>query len=374
LKLQSLHVRSLEIPFKSVFRHASAERAATQTLWVEAADADGTTGYGEGCPREYVTGESLGTTAAFCSAHERDWLHSICDLDSLREWGAAHVEELDSDPAAWCAVELALLDLLGRRETRSVESLLGLAELGGRFQYTAVLGDAQPAAFEAQLEHYLRAGFKVFKLKLSGDAARDAAKLRALGGAGVPGHAVRADANNLWRSADAAIAHLSGLDFRFCAIEEPVTAGDHAGMARLAAALDTRIVLDESVLRAGDLDRLEDVAGTWIVNVRVSKMGGLLRSLALLPELRRRGIGLIVGAQVGETSVLTRAALTVASAGRDMLIAQEGAFGTHLLVRDVVDRPLMFGAGGMLDAEAVMTRIGGLGLPVNVAPSDLVQR
>jgi len=44
----------------------------------------------------------------------------------------------------------------------------------------------------------------------------------------------------------------------------------------------------------------------------------------------------IVGAHVGETSLLTRAALTVANSARDLLVAQEGAFGTHLLARDVV--------------------------------------
>jgi hypothetical protein len=67
---------------------------------------------------------------------------------------------------------------------------------------------------------------------------------------------------------------------------------------------------------------------------------------------RARGIGVIVGAQVGETSLLTRAGLTAARAASDALVAQEGAFGTFLLQRDVCDPPLMFGAGGMLDASA----------------------
>ena len=57
---------------------------------------------------------------------------------------------------------------------------------------------------------------------------------------------------------------------------------------------------------------------------------------------------MIVGAQVGETSLLTRAALTVAQAAGSALFAQEGAFGTFLLTRDVCEPPLMFGAGGVL--------------------------
>ena len=41
---------------------------------------------------------------------------------------------------------------------------------------------------------------------------------------------------------------------------------------------------------------------------------------------------------VGETSLLTRAGLTIANAFRDCICAQEGAFGTHLLERDVVSQ------------------------------------
>ncbi len=77
-------------------------------------------------------------------------------------------------------------------------------------------------------------------------------------------------------------------------------------------------------------------------------MGGVLRSLAVVEAARAAGIGVIVGAQVGETSLLTRAALAVAHAAGPILVAQEGAFGTLLLTRDVCDPPLMFGAGGRL--------------------------
>lgn len=371
MKLDSIRARSLEIPFKSTFRHASAERASTQALWIEALGADGTAGYGEGCPREYVTGESLASAAAFCARHHAGWLRSIDDVQTLAAWASANAGEVGRNPAAWCAVELALLDLFGRVDGRSVESLLGLPELAGRIRYTAVLGDAEPAQFAAQLDHYLRAGFVDFKIKLSGDPARDASKVHLLAEAGVEGSTVRADANNLWPGASPALAHLGKLGFAFAALEEPLRPGDYAGMARLAAELDTRIVLDESVLGLDQLDKLCGDAGVWIVNLRVSKMGGLMRSLALLPELRQRRVGLIVGAQVGETSVLTRAALTVGAAGRDILLAQEGAFGTHLLARDVVDRPLMFGAAGELDVAAAGLERPGLGLKVRVEQVDL---
>ena len=61
--------------------------------------------------------------------------------------------------------------------------------------------------------------------------------------------------------------------------------------------------------------------------------------------------------------MLTRAALTVANSARDILVAQEGAFGTHLLAHDVVDPPIMFGARGVLDVVSLALGIApGFGL------------
>jgi L-alanine-DL-glutamate epimerase-like enolase superfamily enzyme len=170
---------------------------------------------------------------------------------------------------------------------------------------------------------------------------------------------VRADANNLFTDAAHAIAHLSALRYPFFALEEPLRSGDYAGMREVASALEARIILDESALRREQLAGLADDAQGWIVNLRVSKMGGVIRSLEFAREARRLGIALIVGAHVGETSVLTRAALTVANAARGILVAQEGAFGTFLLERDVVDPPLMFGPGGMMP---IAGRFPGAGL------------
>jgi L-alanine-DL-glutamate epimerase-like enolase superfamily enzyme len=115
--------------------------------------------------------------------------------------------------------------------------------------------------------------------------------------------------------------------------------------------LDCQIILDESFARIDQFARLGGAPARWLINLRVSKMGGLLRSLQVVEGARAAGVGLIVGALVGETSVLTRAGLTIAQAGRDRLVAQEGAFGTFLLTTDICDPSLMFGAGGVLDVS-----------------------
>ena len=347
--LASIRAYSLTIPFTESFSHAAAERNATETVWIEAHSPEGTAGFGEGCPRAYVTGESLQSAGAFITRHRPDWLKTIQDVATLAGWVSRHRRDINANPSAWAAVELALLDLIGKEAGRSVESLLGLPELGRSFRYTAVLGDSDAPRFEARLAQCVQAGFRDFKIKLSGEPHRDRAKTRALISAGISPQTVRADANNLWRDAGTALRSLEALEFPFVALEEPLAAGNYAGMSHIAHALDTRIILDESLLRLGQLSEISDSADRWIVNLRVSKMGGIMRSLELIGEVRRLGCKLILGAHVGETSLLTRAALTLANSASDSLLAQEGAFGTHLLRSDVCNPPVMFGRAGVLD-------------------------
>lgn len=70
VKIRRLQLEPLHIPFKVPFRHASAERAETSSVWLKAVSESGITGYGESCPRPYVTGETLATVHAFFSRHE----------------------------------------------------------------------------------------------------------------------------------------------------------------------------------------------------------------------------------------------------------------------------------------------------------------
>jgi L-Ala-D/L-Glu epimerase len=366
MTLHSLESSKLSIPFKGAFKHASAERHAMQSLWIRARAASGEEGFGEGCPREYVTGESLNAALAFVERHRADWIAELSDVQSLKDWLTRHQSQIDAHPAAWAAVELALLDLFGKLQRCSVEHLLELPEITGRFRYTAVLGDGSPQQFAAQLKQFLKAGFSRFKIKLSPDSQENRVKVRLLVEAGVTGDAVRADANNLWHDAHVCVRDLQSLNYPFMALEEPLQPGDFEGLVGVAEALNTRIILDESVTREAHLEQIPPRPDRWIVNCRVSKMGGLLRSLQLLQSAKSRNLGIIVGAHVGETSVLTRAALTLASAAGNAVLAQEGAFGIHLLSRDVADPPLMFGADGVIDATA-MGLPGSVGFGLNIS-------
>lgn len=356
----SLDFAPLSVPFRGAFRHASAVRAAGASLRVSARRGPHV-GLGEGCPRDYVTGESVASCCDWLGARAREIAAACVDLPSLRAWAAARRESIDVAPSAWCAVECALLDLFAREAGQSVEALLGLPDVRADYGYTAVLGDDPAPVFRERLARHVDAGFVDYKLRLGGDAAIDRGRIEAVQAAcaarGVSPR-IRVDANNLWAAApEPAGPYLAALAGALVAVEEPVAPRDVAALARVAAQTGLPLILDESARRPADLARFDGFPGPLIVNVKVSKAGGPLRALELVAAAVARGHRVVVGAHVGETSILTRAALPVARAAGTALFGHEGAYGIHLLEREPVAPCLMFGRGGRLELASG----GGLG-------------
>lgn len=361
----ALTVKTLEIPFRQAFAHSKATRTVTESLLVIAKSVDGTEGVGEACPRHYVTGETIKTAKDFFDTHRQKW-EGFSRLKDMREWMTDNQEQIDANPAMWCAVELALLDTWGREAGQSIESLLSYPELDGPFQYSAVLGTTSLEAFRKQAEQFAALGFTDYKVKLSGDEALDLQRMEVLHHLNIKSLSIRVDANNLWSTSAEVIDYLPTLNSSFTAIEEPLQAGNYKGCRAVSQALGIPIILDESFLRSAHFHELIGDPRTWIINIRISKMGGVLRSLAIADAARRNNIPIIIGAQVGESSILTRAALTVANNYRDILLAQEGAFGTYLLEHDITVIPLMFGKRGILSPDSYAGKPG-YGFDVSVS-------
>jgi L-alanine-DL-glutamate epimerase-like enolase superfamily enzyme len=365
MKLKALSIHSLAIPFKVRFKHSSAERAVTQSVLVAARTEHGTLGLGEGCPREYVTQETIVSAKEFFATHQNDLVNVIRSINDLHCWVEQHQTTIDRNPAAWCAIELALLDALAKEHTQSLEAALALPELAGPFGYTAVLGNADPATFTAQVNQYTGLGFIDFKVKITGDPSLDNSKYATILKARSDAR-IRLDANNLWRTADNVSAYLDAISIEPFALEEPLQVLDHTSLAVLANRHAPQLILDESFLNQHHFAPIENHPERFIINLRLSKMGGLIRSLQIAGLAAEKRIALIIGAQVGETSLLTRAALSVANICKENLIAQEGAFGTLLLERDITDQPLVFGGGGLLDTAALAPTCYGFQIDYNL--------
>jgi L-alanine-DL-glutamate epimerase-like enolase superfamily enzyme len=179
MRIRNLTMTALEIPFRQAFTHAAASRTTTEAVLVRAESARGLVGMGEGCPRSYVTGETVASALDFFCRYRAEWLR-LTTVDDLQAWVAGHADAIDRNAAAWCAVELACLDLLGKELEQPIEVLLGGDALSGSFQYSAVLGAERFSSFEKQLHQYLSVGMTDFKIKVSGDFSADCKRLAAI--------------------------------------------------------------------------------------------------------------------------------------------------------------------------------------------------
>ncbi len=109
------------------------------------------------------------------------------------------------------------------------------------------------------------------------------------------------------------------------------------------------LIADESVTRVEDLEEIP--TGLQVaINLRISKHGGLIRTLDILRAAQDRGFDVIIGAQVGETSILARAALGVAAIV-PRLRGFEAGYGTWLLRFDITEPAIKAQLGVDLTAE-----------------------
>ena len=373
-RIEAMTIYRLRIPFHQTFRHALHNREESDAVIVKVIDSDGRSGFGESLPRSYVTGETSESMIGRIREHlaPRVFAQSFAPgwemfeyLQSVAsEW--TRVDERQSGLSAWnaafCAVELALLDWSLRADHCALADMLPPARY--EVVYSGVISADAPNDAAALAKRMARLGIRQIKVKVG--TADDAARLEAVRKAVGDEVALRADANGGW-NADEAIEQLRRLArFKLQAIEQPVRADDLAGMKRVRQESNVAVMADESLVTLDQARRLIELGACDYFNLRLSKNGGIGASLAIARLAQEARIKIQVGAQVGETGILSAAGRTLAAHVPALAFA-EGSFGTWLLAEDVTFENVAFGSGGR--APLLQSR----GLSVTVK-EDVVER
>ncbi len=357
-----LQLFAVDLPFKATFRHAAAARTTSESLFLRARLDSGAEGWGECLPRAYVSGESrdqafallrdtilpalLGRT--FRSFPEVISFLENCDGKAPSEWVRAELAQ----SSAWCCVDLALLDAFGRAfgEPARPGAAAGQPFAGDaldRYRYSGVASAGRGWPYAVALLKMRAFRFPHVKLKLGHDGALPAARVaRRLLGRRVD---LRVDANMAWDVDQAleVIGELRTVGIR--SFEQPIAASDLAGLARLVRESSAGIVVDEGLTDRDSLQTLISRRACTGANVRISKCGGLVGAYARCREALDAGLMLQVGCQVGESSLLSAAHVTLLSALAPLAPGvryAEGCFGRHLLREDPVSPSVQFRYGG----------------------------
>ncbi|HEX2928922.1 MAG TPA: enolase C-terminal domain-like protein [Candidatus Binatia bacterium] len=352
-RIEDVTIYRLRIPFHQAFHHALQSREESDAVVVKITGRDGRTGYGESLPRSYVTGE----TTESMIARIRDYLApKIFEASFAPGWEtleylqAVHADWTRNDDcsvpvvawnAAFCAVELALLDWSLRADGCALADLLAPARY--EVVYSGVISADAPTDAAKLGSRMARLGLRQIKVKVG--TSDDAARLEAVRQAVGDQVELRADANGAW-SANEAIEQLGRLArFKLHAIEQPVPADDLEGMKQVREQAGIAVMADESLVTSEQARRLVELGACDLFNIRISKCGGITGSLAIAKLAHDAAIKIQVGAQVGETGILSAAGRTFAAHVPDLVYA-EGSFGTWLLTEDVTFENVAFGLGG----------------------------
>ncbi|MBY0523139.1 MAG: mandelate racemase/muconate lactonizing enzyme family protein [Gemmataceae bacterium] len=182
---------------------------------------------------------------------------------------------------AMSGVEIALWDIFGKAVKRPVYQLLG----GGfrkKFRaYASILFGDTPKETEEIGKRWVGAGFKAVKFgwgPMGQSEESDIAHVRAARRGIGPDAELMIDAGLCWDTATAIRRSKQFEEFRPTWLEEPLHPDNVEGYGRLVAQSPIKIAAGEEVCDIKEFQRLMDVGGIDVVQVDVTRMGGLARS------------------------------------------------------------------------------------------------
>jgi len=339
----------VKIPFKEPFVHSLASRQYAENVIVEIETDKGILGYGECVPREYVTGETIESVISHLSRFwaplvwGQDWATPVELTLFLKTCGetifASFGIEEEKMPAARCAFELALLDAAGKSFGCSAAEILGWELTRRPIFYSGVIsgGTVKKAAQKAFMMRLY--GFKAIKLKVGND--HDLEKIEKVRKKIGPKIDLRLDANGAWESNEAIERIRSFEPYQISAVEQPVAKSNIEGMGQVTREIKADIIADESFSSLREAKFLFEQNGCDILNIRLSKCGGLIHASEIARLARLKGKGIQLGCQVGESAILSSAGRIFAQCHPELRYA-EGSYERFLLKEDVSQNRVRF--------------------------------
>ncbi|WP_329234392.1 o-succinylbenzoate synthase [Actinoallomurus sp. NBC_01490] len=260
----------LSLPLVHAFQTSSHRKTHLEHILVRVADADGAVGWGEiASPSDpYYCSETVDicrlTLQRYLAPALRgaDWDHPVQVGALWKRIRGHHFAKAGLDIACW--------DLWSRAAGTPLARALGgdrrAIEAGVSLGIEPTIDDLL-----VQVGRYVAEGYRRIKLKIA--PGWDVEPVRAVREAH-PGLPLHVDANGAYCEDQKDV--FRALDgFGLTMIEQPYAPGALAAHARLQARLETPVCLDESVDDLDQLDTALEIGAGRVLNIKVSRMGGL---------------------------------------------------------------------------------------------------
>lgn len=384
MRVEKMTLHAVRLKLKKMIRHASYQRQESENLFVCCRLNDGTTGWGEGVPRTYVTGESVDGAFSQWTAtdlepqFERDcsgWpdVVSICENLKL-------AQTVDDPRGSYgntlrCAIELSILDAFGKVMNQPVSAVLKHIPVNAadlvetprpRVQYSGAITSQKPRQELLSALKMRCYGFSQCKVKVGQPNTDERQRLARLGRILGARMDIRVDANEAWSPDEVKCKAERLANLRISCLEQPVPHEEVRVCADLRTQVAMDIMLDESITCVHDAEVAIRDETCDLFNIRLSKCGGIIRSLQLADIARSAGIGYQLGCHPGESPLLSAAGRHWASCVTDIRYL-EGSYDRHVLYDWPTVQDVTFGYGGWAPA------IQQPGLGVTIDPHKIEQ-
>lgn len=233
----------------------------------------GLVGYGETCPLGpfYLPAYAAGVRAGLKELGP----HLLgCDPRELTKLNQRMDAALKGHPYVKSGLDIACWDILGKATGLPVCTLLG-GRFGERVRLYRAISQESPEMMASKVAGYRAAGYTRFQLKVGGDPDTDIERIRAVRAMLLPGDRLVADANTGWTQHEAirVVRAVRDVDVY---IEQPCLSYEECLAVRRHT--DHPFVLDENVDGLDMLLRAKADLAMDVVNLKISKLGGLTKT------------------------------------------------------------------------------------------------
>ncbi len=283
--------------------------AQTTNVWVRV-EAEGVEGWGEASP--FSIGEHCQPTETILQGLEQARV-LLAPLHPLqRQQAEACLRQAGVPSAVRAALEMAMLDWLGKRAGLPLWQLLGLAR-EAIVPTSVTIGINPPEVARQRVRDWLElTDAHALKIKLGNpdgieaDQAMFEAVREAVASVAQRPIALRVDANGGWSLADALkmCAWLAERGVEY--VEQPLRRGEEDALPELYRHSPIPIFIDESCFDSHDVARFADrVHG---INIKLMKCGGITEALRMVHSARALGLQVMYGCYSDSSLAISAAA------------------------------------------------------------------
>ncbi|MEY3173263.1 MAG: hypothetical protein RLZZ436_1177 [Planctomycetota bacterium] len=275
MKIRRIFAHRIELPLhEGSYKWSGGKSVTVFDSTIVGVETDsGLTGYGEVCPLGpfYLPAYAEGVRAGL-----RELAPHLIGFNPLQLQVLNHRMDaaLKGHPYVKSGIDIACWDLLGKACNLPVAELLG-GRFGDAVRLYRAISQEAPDIMAEKVAGYRAQGYSRFQLKVGGDPDTDIERIHAVRALLPAGDRLVADANTGWTQHEAVrvVRAVKNLDVY---IEQPcLTYEECLAVRRLT---DHPFVLDENIDGLDMLLRAKADLAMDVVNLKISKLGGLTKT------------------------------------------------------------------------------------------------